>query len=260
MKRTDALNELLASIRAGLYLQQQRAGGETRRTEPPFVTISRQAGAGGHTVARALADRLNALDPGELPWTVWDRELVEKVAREEHIPVALIESLELEGPRRNAFQDFLASLSAKNDAADLDEFQVFRRVAHTVRALARAGRAIIVGRGGVYATADLAGGAHVRLVAPLRDRVAHMARVLDLSEHAAAAEVRRRDRNRETFHRRYWPDKALLPEIFTITLNTARAGEGAMVESILPLINLSARQPASAAGGGAAVTAVHAAG
>jgi hypothetical protein len=243
MKRTDALNELLASIRAGLYLQQQRADAETRRTDPPFVTISRQAGAGGRTLAWALADRLNALDPGERPWTVWDRELVEKVAREEHIPVTLIESLELEGPRRNAFQDFLASLSARNDPADLDEFQVFRRVANTVRALARAGRTIIVGRGGVYATADLAGGVHVRLVAPLQGRVAHMAGVLNFSERDAASEVRRIDRYRETFHRRYWPDKALLPEIFTITLNTARAGEGQMVESILPLIDLPARKP-----------------
>ena len=242
MKRTGALDEMLASIRAALYLQQRRAGAETRRAELPFVTISRQAGAGGHMVARALADRLNALDPGEVPWTVWDRELVEKVAREEHIPVTLVESLEPGGARRNAFQDFLASLSANSGAADLDELQVFRHVAHTVRALALAGRAIIVGRGGVCATADLAGGVHVRLVAPLEERVAHMARVLGLSGPDAAAEVRRRDRDRETFHRRYWPDRPLLPENFTITLNTARVGDGAMVESILPLIGLPARQ------------------
>lgn len=244
MKRNEALSDLLSSIRAGLYLQQHRASAGTQRAEPPFVTISRQAGAGGHTVARALADRLNALDPGDLLWTVWDRELVEKVAREEHIPVTLVKSLELGGARRNAFQDFLASLSAKNDAADLDEFHVFRRVAHTIRALARAGRAIIVGRGGVYATADLVGGVHVRLVAPLRERVAHMALLLQVSERDAVAEVRRRDRERDTFHRRYGPDQALLPEIFTITLNTARAGEGAMVECVLPLIHLSARPTA----------------
>jgi len=243
MKRTGELNELLASIRAGLYLQQQRPEAGSPQVGQPFVTISRQAGAGGRTLARTLADRLNALDPGELPWTVWDRDLVEKVAREEHIPQTLIESLESGGPRRSAFQEFLASLSAKNHAADLDEFQVFRRVAHTVRALARAGRAIIVGRGGVYATADLAGGVHVRLVAPLRDRVAHMAGFLSLSQLDAAAEVRRRDREREAFHRRYWPDTALLPEIFTITLNTARADERQMAESILPLLDLPARRP-----------------
>jgi hypothetical protein len=141
------------------------------------------------------------------------------------------------------FQDFLASLSAKNDAADLDEFQVYRRVAGAVRALARAGRAIIVGRGGVYAASDLPGGVHIRLVAPLQGRVRHMARVLNFTEVAAAREVRRLDRYRETFHRRYWPDHALLPEIFTLTLNSAQVEVAQMVECIVPLIPQSPATP-----------------
>ena len=237
MKRKDTLDGLLASIRAALYLQQQRADADVRRTTVvPFVTVSRQAGAGGRTFARALADRLNALDPADCPWAVWDRELVEKVAAEEHIPAELVESLEQQGPRRGAFEEFLASLSARNDCFDLDEFQVYRRVAHTVRGLARAGRAIVVGRGGVYATGDLPGGVHIRLVAPLRQRVAHMAKLLNVPAEEAAREVRRIDRYRQTFHRRYWADKALLPEIFTLTLNTAAMDDGQMVDCVLPLI------------------------
>jgi cytidylate kinase len=247
MKHKHELDDLLASIRAGLYLQQQRARAEAEQTPAPFVTVSRQAGAGGRTLGRALADRLTALGPPDRPWAVWDRELVEKVSAEEHIPASLIESLEADGPRRSMFQDFLASLSARNDAADLDEFQVYRRVARTVRALARAGHAILVGRGGVYATSDLPGGVHVRLVAPLHDRVANMARILNVSEAHAAEEVRRIDRYRDTFHRRYWPDKALLPEIFTVTLNTARLGDEEMANCILPLIPRgSAASPANA--------------
>ena len=236
MKRKDTLDGLLASIRSERYLQPRRADDEARRTASPFVTISRQAGAGGRTLAGALADRLNSLDPADRPWAAWDRELVERVAKEEHIPVTLVESLELEGPRRSAFQDFLASLSANNDKSDLDEFQVYRRVAHTVRAIARASRAIVVGRGGVYATADLPGGVHLRLVAPLQHRVAHMATVLNLPADEAARKVRRIDRYREAFHRRYCPNKAMLPEIFTLTLNTAAMDEGQMVDCVLPLI------------------------
>ena len=237
MKPNETFDQLLAAIRAGIYLQQQRVEAEARRAPPqPFVTISRQAGAGGRTLARALADRLNASDPADRPWTVWDRELVEKVSQEQHIPASLVESLETGVPRRTAFQDFLASLSARNDAADLDEYPVFRRVAGAARVLARAGRAIIVGRGGVYATADLRGGVHVRLVAPLEDRVTHMARVLNCGEAAAAQQVGRIDRYRESFHRRYCHDQALLPEIFTITLNSARMTDEQMVRCVLPLI------------------------
>ena len=236
MKPKTPLDGLLASIRAGLYLQQQRADAEAREAALPFVTISRQAGAGGRTLARALADRLNELDPADRPWAAWDRELVEKVSTEQHIPVSLIESLETQGPRRSVFQDFLASLSAERDAADLDEFKVYRAVAQTVRALARAGRSIIVGRGGVYATRDLPGGVHLRLVAPLPDRVAHMARVLNVSDDQAAREVKKIDRQRETFHRRYGGGGALLPEAFTLTLNTAAMTERQMVDCVLALM------------------------
>ena len=237
MKRTDTFDQMLAAIRARVYVQQQRAAAEARPAPPqPFVTISRQPGAGGRTLARALVGRLDRSDPADRPWTIWDRELVEKVAQEEHIPVSLVETLDAEGRPRSLFGDFLASFSAKNDAVDLDEFQVYRRVARAARALARAGRAVIVGRGGVYATSDLPGGVHVRLVAPLQDRITHMARVLNTSEEEAAREVDRLDRYRETFHRRYWHDKALLPEIFTLTLNTSRVSDEEMVNCIVPLV------------------------
>src|SRR5205085_8352414 len=47
MKSHDSLGELLASIQAGLYAQQLRAREDAARLPPqPFVTISRQAGAG----------------------------------------------------------------------------------------------------------------------------------------------------------------------------------------------------------------------
>jgi cytidylate kinase len=265
MKQTDKLDEALAAIRAGVYLQQQRADAEVRRARPqPFVTISRQAGAGGRTLARALADRLNAGDPSDGVWTVWDRELVEKISREQQIPVSLVESLEVGVRRRTAFHDFLASLSAAGSGdANLDEFQVFRRVARTARELARAGRAIIVGRGGVYATSDLPGGVHVRLVAPVEERVAHMARLLSCGEADASQKVARIDRYRESFHRRYWHDKALLAEIFTITLNSARMTDEQMVRCVLQLIPRTPAAPRRAAlpaaeVGGAGLSRIHA--
>lgn len=244
MKSHDRIAELLASIQAGLYAQQRRATEDAARLPPqPFVTISRQAGAGGRTLARALAERLNEADPSDRPWAAWDGELVEKVAAEQRIPVSLIESLDLEGPRRTMFQEFLESLLSQKPQNALDEFQVYRVVARTVRALARAGRSIVVGRGGVYATSDLRGGVHLRLVAPLQDRVRHMAGLLNVPERQAAKEVERIDRHREAFHRRYWRDKALLPEIFTLTLNTAAVSERQMVECVLPLVPRTPKVP-----------------
>jgi hypothetical protein len=200
-----------------------------------------------------LAGRLNELDPGERPWAVWDRELVERAAAEHHIPEALVS--QLESYHRTRFDEILAALFPVNGGPDIDEYQLYRRVAQTIRGLARAGRAIIVGRGGVYATSDLAGGVHVRLVAPLERRVAHMSSLRNIPEKLAAAEVHRLDREREAFHRRYRRGESVLPEIFTITLNTALMDEDQQVECVLPLLRraasvattVSASQPMSIA-------------
>src|SRR5690242_11068709 len=140
----------------------------------PFVTISRQAGAGGRTLARRLAERLNAMaDAGEdasgggreKPWSAWDHELVEKVSKEHDLSETLVEALEDSSHRW--MQDFLSGLSFGGSKVHPEEFAVYRRVAHTIRGPANLGGAIIVGRGGVFITRDLPGGVHVRLVGPL---------------------------------------------------------------------------------------------
>jgi cytidylate kinase len=250
MKRDTSLSTLLASIRGSIYLQQQQAckchAGCSCAPAPPFVTVSRQAGAGGRALARGLAERLNEREPAaDRPWTVWDRELVERVAAEHHIPESAVESLEGGGPRRTWLDELALAISPTDTSRQLDEFQVYRRVAQTVRTLARAGRVVLVGRGGVYATRDLAGGVHVRLVAPFEHRVAHTARQANVPEREAADEVRRTDREREALHRRYWPGRALLPEVFTITLNTADVeDEDLRVDCILPLISAAAQPDA----------------
>ena len=231
---TPKIVSMLASLHSGAYLQEH---GESLSAERPvpFVTISRQAGAGGTTLAQALERRLNQLDPGERPWTTWDKELVQKVAIDQHIPASLVESLESEGAHPSWFEEFLSGLGTTG-GPDLDEYQLFRRVAVTVRALALVGRCILVGRGAVYATSDLPGGVHVRLVAPLAHRIAHLAQLRNLSEKEAAVEVHRIDREREAFHRRYLSEKAMLPEMFTITLNSDKVDDEQMVDCILPLV------------------------
>lgn len=197
----------------------------------PFVTISREGGAGGRTLGLRLVDRLNALDPGSEPWALWDRELVEKVSADHHIALELVESL---GETHHGWmEEFLSSLS---QVGDIDEAKVYRRVAMTIRSLAHRGRCVIVGRGGVHITRQMPGGVHVRLVAPFEDRVSFMVRQHAMTREAAAEHVRELDRNRKAFFRRYWPNAALDPDVFTITLNTGKLNESRAVECLLPLI------------------------
>jgi cytidylate kinase len=232
-----SLSPTLSNVQAGLYGQQH----DERLPHPAtFVTISRQAGAGARTFAALLAERLNQIDPDERPWAAWDRELVEAAANEHHLSEATINSLEL-GPPRSAFKQFLADVIPPSKEARLDEYQIYRRVAATVHRLAEAGRAIVVGRGSVYATQDLPNGIHVRLIAPLKVRAARMARLLTISEADAIAEVHRLDRRRQEFHARYFHGPEPLTELFTVTIDTGAMTERQAVEAVIPMIYPDAR-------------------
>jgi cytidylate kinase len=225
---TDHLRVLAAAVRAAPLPVH---GTQASQSVAPFVTISREGGAGGHTIGRLLVDRLNKLAPGPDPWQLWDKELVEKVAREHHLSPDSVASLG--ESHRTWLEEFMASLS---QAPDADEAWVYRRVAMTIRALAQHGRAVIVGRGGAYVTRKMPGGIHCRLVAPIAFRAQNMAHQLGLSLDAAMEHVRTLDRNRAAFHRRYWPQDAYRDEVYSVTLNMALTPEDRAIAALLALV------------------------
>jgi len=199
----------------------------------PFITISRQAWTGATTLSRRLVERLNQIDPAEMPWTSWDRELVEKVAADHQISQRLIESLGTSN--RSWLTDFLSGFSFDARAHPSEEM-VYKRVAATVRALAQVGRVVLVGRGAVFVTHNMPGAIHIRLVAPLEYRVNYLMNRRGLSHKVALDEVRALDRSREAFYQRYWPGASLMPETFALTLNMACLNEEQVIECLLPLL------------------------
>jgi cytidylate kinase len=202
---------------------------------PTFVTISRQAGAGGWTVARMLAEKLNLIGvPPVDNWKVWDDELVDKVSKDHEIDRALVEAMEnTSHPWVNELLSGFAHASGKSEP---DDFIIYRRVAQTIRALASLGGAIIIGRGGAFITHGMPGGVHIRLVAPLKNRIEAVAKRRNLSVADATKWVKETDHNRESFYKRYWPNQSLAPEQFTATLNTAGLTDEQLGISILALI------------------------
>jgi len=197
-----------------------------------FITISREAGAGGRTLMHRLVEKLNEIDPpgpDQTPWTGFDRELVEKVARDHNLHTALVDMLEEQC--HSWLYDVFAGLTSQTT-----ETQVFRRVAETIRGLAQGGRVVIVGRGGVFITRNMPGGIHIQLVAPYDYRVEQMAKQLGGDTQRAAEEVTRIDENRQMFYKRYWPDTPVTPSLFTVTYNSADLSEEQMVGATLALI------------------------
>jgi cytidylate kinase len=229
---TQNIRPIFAAIRSVPVPVHEPA--EAPSAVKPFITISREPGAGAWTLAQQLVAALEPPGGGEHVWTCWDRELMEKVATDQNIHAPLMQSLEESS--HSWLSEFFGSLSMSDETPPTDEASLYSKVAGTVRALAQAGHTIIVGGGGVFITRRMPGGIHIRLIAPLEHRIAALAQREGISKDEAAARIRQLEKNRRSFFKRYWPKELIGPESFTVTLNTARIKGGTMVEIIRALV------------------------
>jgi cytidylate kinase len=171
-----------------------REKGKMKPRVRPFLTISREAGAGGHTVGDKVAEILNQ-EPRKAPWTVFDKELVDIAIEKHGLPQELSKYMTEEGV--NAWRDFVAEMVGLHPASDL----FIRKMNETILAIARMGNAVIIGRGAGYVTRHLPGGFHVRLVASRDSRLRRMKDYYDLSEREVAERLKRTDENRKDYVR-----------------------------------------------------------
>ena len=242
MARTSSSSGLVSQFDAikADWLSATTRRKSTSSPPQPFITIARQAGAGGRTLAHHLAERLNESERADPPWQAYDRELVEKVAADHKLSTRIVDTLE--DTSHNWLRYYPESLVYPHDPS---EMKVFHWVAATIRALALAGRAIIVGRGGVFITEGMPCGRHIYLVAPLEHRVEHMAGEWGLSRDDTNKEILEMDKNRRRFYQRHFPKHQVTPEAFTLTLNTAQLSDQEMVDMLLPRILSRVEAPSS---------------
>lgn len=196
---------------------------ERRRAEPesapsgtlPFVTISRQAGAGGRSLARAILAELEKQDgdPRFEGWQSYDEDLCRTIVADPELNVSLTELLAEEYRTRS--EDFVSVLLGKSF-----QDQVQEKIAVTIRRLALVGKAVLIGRGGVSITRDLAPGVHIRLVASRNARIQRMMRAFELSEKDAAQRVDEQDRSRARMVKRRFKQDIDDPLLYDVVWNT----------------------------------------
>jgi cytidylate kinase len=224
-----ASRPIIAALRA--MLRDRPASSADPGPARPFVTISRQAGAGAHPLAGRLVERFNA-DKPDPPWRFYDRELIEKVAEDHGLSEALVASV----PDRP--QSLLADLveGMRFDRSRPTDEYVYRKVIATIRALAQLGHTVIVGRGGAYCTQDLSGGVHVRLVASMASRVRYVAQRQGMAEADAAERIEQIQQRRDRFYNRFWPGAVGNLDRFSIAINTDAVGLDQQVQIIGQLV------------------------
>lgn len=212
-------------------------------TGTPFITISRQTGAGGNSLARQLLETMREeREPLFHGWGYYDREICQRVVELPGIRMPLPKMLEKE--YRSRTEDLLLRLTDTTP-----QETVLSEIFGLVRRLATGGKAIIVGRGGACVTRGYPGGVHIRLVAPFETRVRRMMRILNADAEAAGRTVREQDKARAALVRQCFHADIEDPLLYDAVWNT---GTTPLADIALSTLALTRTRAAEGVIGGSA--------
>jgi cytidylate kinase len=165
------------------------------------ITIGREYGSGGGSIARTLAERLG--------WRLIDEPLIAEIARATNTPAeSLAEYEERVDPwfhriMKSLWRGGFEGTVARADAESFDSAAVARLWHHVIVQAAETGNCVAVGRGGQCLLQQRPDTFHVYVYAPMRDRVERLRgrepRGCDLTAAARARDLRRRDYIRHHF-------------------------------------------------------------
>lgn len=158
-----------------------------------IITIGRQFGSGGKSVADALGRKLG------IP--VYDSELITKAAQDSGFSAELF----VERDEKRRF--FSLSKIFTNTYSDTEDYMsdngLFKMQSDTIRRIAEQGSAIIVGRCSDYILRDLDNVVDVFLTSPVEVRAERVAERLGISKEKAEELIEKKDSGRAEYYNYY---------------------------------------------------------
>jgi cytidylate kinase len=229
-KMPNTLREIKRFIDVAVLQHRSRPKPSIEEGINPFVTISRQVGAGGRSLARSLLAELEK-QPDEIyhGWKIFDRELCEKLVDEPSLRNSLrrLWSDEYHSEVESLILALLGSATAQPAAA--------RELFKAIRTVATLGKVIIVGRGGVCITASLLQGVHLRLTASEPARLKRMD-FSSLSQAEAIKRIRRQEKDRVRLLKSYFHEDISDPLLYDAIWNTDHVPMEIIASAVIPLI------------------------
>ncbi|MFH0909785.1 MAG: cytidylate kinase family protein [bacterium] len=182
----------------------------------PFVTISRQEGAGAHTLASELMRQMNQRQNTEVfaGWNLFDVATYEGFANDPELQATLdaVAKEEYHSEVTDLFLEVISKLP--------QQYVVCKKLFTTMRKLAAMGKVILIGRAGCCVTRSVPGGIHLRLVAPEALRVERVMKLQQLDKTAATAWVHSHDRERAHLLRDFFSRDIEDPLLYDAVWNT----------------------------------------
>ena len=175
--------------------------------EPFVITVSREAGSGGHTVGAILAEKLGT--------RYLDNYLIKALEEKFKLTVSGIEKLK--GEKKNWFADFAEFITPIPSARALNinsrytqEFrpgvstaEIFKAESEILEGLAEEGSCVIAGRSGFFVLRDHPNHLKVFITAGKEYRIDRIMRKQGLSRNEAEALIDDLDAKRENYIKKY---------------------------------------------------------
>lgn len=202
--------------------EQARHEGRSKQPKsklPVVITISRQFGAGGHTVAEAVVQQLGK------PWEVWDRAVLDLIADSAHVQKQMVSALDEH--ERNWVEDIIRVAMGLG----LMEQATFRKhLALVLGSLAQQGHVITIGRGANFV---LPTALNVRLMADIETRAQAIMALENVDHVSAIKRIQQVDKERADYTRMLFGRDINDPTAYSIVLSTSDLGIAGAVHTVV---------------------------
>jgi cytidylate kinase len=166
---------------------------------------------------------------------LFDQNLIQHVIDEHGLPERTAEYFPEDKPEE--IRATIAELLGLHQGV----YNTLIKTSETIRRLAKAGNAVIVGRGGNFITADVSPSLHIRIIGSGNCRIRHYAAQRGISHAEAATEVARIDRGRKRYIKKHFKKDIDDPIAYDLLINTDEFDIGQAVEVILCAIRQKIR-------------------
>lgn len=187
------------------------------------ITISRQAGSGGHIVAQRLAQGLG--------FDLFDQEITHAVADNSHMRTLVVESLDEKGV--SAIEDIISAVVEKHH---LWGYEYMHHLARVIATIGKHGNSVILGRGANFIL-PRDETLRVRVIAPLEHRIRNVGEWLNLSPAEAKEYILKIDSERKDFIKKYFKADIDNSEHNDLVINLESLSIEAGVEIIKTALN-----------------------
>lgn len=183
----------------------------------PFVTISRETGAGGTSVGEELVEYLNSNDysKGDVKWTLFDKNLIEKVIEDHKLPEVFKHYLSEQ--TISGIQDTFERLMGLHQGISM----LASKTCNTIISLASIGNVVIIGRGANILTKNLPGGFHIRLIAEHEWKINQAETILHKSRKEAIKFIEEEDIRRKEYVKKIFNKNVEDPLLYDMVIKTS---------------------------------------